>query len=92
MLRIRSYVQPVASSDRKATDPHLRLFGQRLRTLRDEQGLSQEDLAHRAGLHRTVVGFIERGEREIGITKLWPLADALGVTIPELFEPVADAK
>lgn len=45
-----------------------------------------EQLAHAADLHRTVVGFIERGEREVGISKVWPLADALGVRPSDLFE------
>jgi transcriptional regulator with XRE-family HTH domain len=47
---------------------------------------TREQLAHEAGLHRTVVGFIERGEREVGIAKLWPLAAALGVPVSALFE------
>lgn len=53
--------------------------------LREETRLSQEKLAEAAGFHRTVIGFIERGEREIGISKLWPLAQALGVEVPDLF-------
>lgn len=57
----------------------------RVRQLRVGRRLSQEQLAHEAGLHRTVVGFIERGEREVGIGKLWPLARALGVDVHELF-------
>jgi transcriptional regulator with XRE-family HTH domain len=60
-------------------------FGARIRTLRLARDLSQEQLAHEAGMHRAVVGFIERGEREIGITKLWPLARALDVEIRDLF-------
>lgn len=62
----------------------LRSFGSRVRALREAQGMSQEQLAHRAHLHRAVVGFIERGERDIGISTLWPLAGALGVTLPDL--------
>jgi len=70
-----------------ASDPleRLREFGARVRVLRLDRGLSQEQLAHEAGLHRAVVGFIERGDREVGISKLWPLAAALGVEVQELF-------
>lgn len=48
-------------------------------------GLSQEGLAHLADLHRTYVGSVERGERNIGIDNLYALADALGVSARELF-------
>ena len=42
----------------------LKEIGARIRTIREQKGLSQEHLAHLAGLHRTYVGAIERGERE----------------------------
>ncbi|GAB3865455.1 hypothetical protein GCM10028801_35970 [Nocardioides maradonensis] len=64
---------------------HLRAFGDRVRELRAQKGVSQEDLAHAAGLHRTVVGFVEQGRREIGLSKVWLLADALGVSAADLF-------
>lgn len=64
---------------------HLRAFGTGLRALRIDRGLSQERLAHDAGLHRAVVGFVERGERDVGLSHLWPLAEALGVKIADLF-------
>lgn len=70
---------------RDAAAEHLRSLGERLRLLRVARGLSQERLAHDAGLHRAV-GFIERGERDIGVSHLWPLAAALGVSVAELFE------
>ena len=66
-------------------DPNLINFGHRVRELRESRHLSQEQLAHQSGLHRTVVGFIERGDREVGISKIWPLAAALGVPAAELF-------
>lgn len=66
-------------------NPYLITFGLHLRQLRVGRSLTQEQLAHNAGLHRTVVGFIERGERDIGISTLWPLAAALNVTVAELF-------
>ncbi|MCJ7666876.1 MAG: helix-turn-helix domain-containing protein [Anaerolineae bacterium] len=62
------------------------LFGRRLRELRQQQGLSQEELAFRAGLHRTYVGGIERGERNVTLKNIQRLADALGVDIRALFE------
>lgn len=65
---------------------HLLDFGGRVRVLRAATRMSQEALAHEMGVHRTVIGFIERGERDIGISHLWPLARALGVPISALFE------
>lgn len=59
-------------------------FGGHVRTLRQERDLTQEQLAHESALHRSVIGFIERGEREIGVTTLWPLAAALGVAVGDL--------
>jgi transcriptional regulator with XRE-family HTH domain len=63
----------------------LRKFGRRVRQLRREKELSQEQLAHLAGLHRAEVGFVERAEREIGLLKVWRLADALDVEAGDLF-------
>lgn len=62
------------------------LFGQRQREIRKEQGLSQEQLAFKAGLHRTYVGGIERGERNVALRNIQRLADALEVDVRVLFE------
>lgn len=51
-----------------------------LRELRAKQGLSQEQLADSAGLHRTFVGAVERSERNISIDNIEKLAGALGVS------------
>ncbi len=64
---------------------HLLALGDRVRQIRTTRKLSQEELAHKAGLHRTVVGFIEQGRREIGVLTLWPLAEALDVSVSDLF-------
>ncbi|WP_460808391.1 helix-turn-helix domain-containing protein [Nocardioides salsibiostraticola] len=54
-------------------------MGERVRGERLRAGLSQETLAERAGLHRTYVGSVERGERNISLGSLFALADVLGV-------------
>lgn len=59
-------------------------FGKRVRSARKRSGLTQEQLADRAGLHRTFIGSIERGERNISLLNLWRLAGALGVSPCEL--------
>jgi transcriptional regulator with XRE-family HTH domain len=60
--------------------------GRRVRELRRKSGVSQEELAARANLHRNYVGSVERGQRDIGITALGSLAAALGVSLPEFFQ------
>ncbi len=62
-----------------------RAFGERVRALRSALGLSQEALAERADLHRTYVGSVERGERNIGLDNIHALADALDVPAADLF-------
>ena len=61
-----------------------RAFGERVRELRRVRGLSQEALAEHAGLHRTYVGSVERGERNISLDNIHALADALEVAAPDL--------
>lgn len=62
------------------------LFGGRVRLLRKRAGLSQEGLAEAAGLHRTYVSSIERGQRNVGLDNIVRLARALGVEPRSLFE------
>lgn len=59
-------------------DPKV-LLGKRIRQLREEKHLSQEELAERAALHRNYVGGIERGERNAAIISIVKLAHALSV-------------
>ncbi len=61
-------------------------FGQRLRELRHAQGLSQEELAFKAGLHRTYVSSAERGKRNVGLVNVERLARALDIDIRDLFD------
>ena len=61
------------------------LFAQALRRLRRERGWSQEELAARAGLHRTYVGSVERGERNVSVDNIEKLARALHCPIRDLF-------
>lgn len=63
------------------------LFAENLRAVRKASGLSQEDLAERSGLHRTYVGSVERGERNISIDNMEALASALGKTLREMLTP-----
>lgn len=61
-----------------------RLFGQALRKMREAKGISQEVLAELAGIHRTYVGDVERGTRNIALINLTKLASALGVPLSRL--------
>lgn len=58
--------------------------GESIRSRRKKKGVSQEELAHRAGLDRSYVGAVERGERNLGIDNLHRLADALGCNARDL--------
>lgn len=66
----------------------LKRFGKKVRRLRLEKGFSsQMDFALRAGLDRTYIGGIERGERNVALVNIEKIAKALGVNITELFKP-----
>ena len=61
-------------------------FGNRLREIRQEQCLTQEELAHRAGLNRTYIGDIERGEKNLTLVSMEKLTKALGVKLRDFFD------
>ena len=61
-------------------------FGQRIRTLREGRGLSQEQLAELSGLDRTYISGIERGIRNVALRNIVALAQALDVSLSELFD------
>lgn len=60
-------------------------FGRAVRRRREALGISQEELADRAGLHRTYIGDVERGKRNIALVNIVKLAKALGVRPGALF-------
>lgn len=64
----------------------VKAFGERVRTLREQAGLSQEALAAKAGIHRTYMGGVERGERNPCLRNILRMAAALGVDARDLFE------
>lgn len=65
--------------------PSLRaILAENLRQYRKLHGYSQEELANECGLHRTYIGSVERGERNVSLSTLEVLANALGVSVPEL--------
>jgi transcriptional regulator with XRE-family HTH domain len=59
-------------------------FGNKVREQRLLLGLSQEELAGRAGVHRTYVGMIERAEKNITLTNVEKIAKALKLSIDEI--------
>lgn len=66
--------------------PCLRLFGKRVRDRRTELGISQEKLAEISGLHRTYVGSLERGERNVALVNLLRLAQGLAIDPGDLVQ------
>lgn len=63
-------------------------FGQNVRRIRIVLGLSQEELADIAGLHRTYIGSIERGERNVSLNNIVVIAQALHTPLVELFRGI----
>lgn len=65
-------------------DPYLDILGQRIRARRRELGMSQEGLAHEAGLDRSYVGRIERGEHNLTFVALVKLCRAMRCDVAAL--------
>jgi len=63
-------------------------FGFAVRVLREARGLTQEELAHRSGIHRTYLSDLERGTRNVALVNIERLAGSLSVTLAELFAKV----
>lgn len=64
-------------------------LGERIRTFRKQVGWSQEELAEACGLHRTYVGAVERGERNIGLVNIVQIARSLKVKPSDLMENIS---
>ena len=64
----------------------LKEFGLKVQKRRKKLGISQEELAFRAGFHRTYIGMIERAELNITLSNIKRLADALQINIKDLFD------
>ena len=64
----------------------LKYFGARISKLRNIKGLTQEDLAEISGLSRQYIGDVERGTRNISLINIEKIANALNMTLSELFK------
>lgn len=69
---------------KRARSPFLKAIGDRIRALRTERGLSQEDLAHQVGVDRTYQSDVERGQRNFGVELVRDYAKALKVKPDDL--------
>lgn len=64
----------------------LKSFGDEVRKYRLQRGWSQEDLAEHSGLHRTYIGSLERGERNVSLINIAVLARTLQIPVERLFD------
>lgn len=64
----------------------LEAFGNRVKEERLKLGISQEELAERAGLHRTYIGMIERAEKNITLLNIEKISKALNVALKKLLD------
>lgn len=63
-------------------------LGKRVAELRRKKGFSQEAFAHECGFHRSYMGAVERGEKNITIAMIEKIAKAFNITLSELFKSV----
>jgi len=66
----------------------LKVFGNTLKDLRVKRGMSQEGLAHQAGIHRNYMGAVERGEKNVCLLNITKIGRALGVTPAALLKNI----
>ena len=73
--------------------PHRKRFRPfNLKRLRTSAGISQEELADRAGLHRTYISSIERAQRNVSLENIFLIAEALGATPAELLKLIPNGR
>ena len=70
-------------------EDHLVKLGENIRQMRKAKGLSQEALADMSGLHRTYIGGIERGERNVSIANIVRIAQALNVEASQIVKGIS---
>ena len=70
-------------------DSTLRRLGENLRKFREERAWSQEDMADKAGVHRTYVGGVERGEYNVTVLTLRKFTKTLGITVQDALRGIA---
>ena len=74
---------------KRRTKPDVReRFGTAVKFRREELKLTQEELAHAAGIHRTYLSDVERGTRNLSLVNIEKLAAALSISMSKLFEAV----
>ena len=71
---------------RMLDQPLITAFGKRIRELRTARGLSQEQLAELTGFHRTYIGMIERGERNLSLSNIGVFANVFEMSVSELLD------
>jgi transcriptional regulator with XRE-family HTH domain len=72
-------------------NPLAKRVGDTVRQFRNEAGLSQEELADRCEVHRTYIGAVERGEKNVTVKTVKKIASALGLSLKEFFSNLPDA-
>ncbi len=82
----------MSTNPEKQREKWLEAVGQAVRHYRNELGVSQEELGYRAGLHRTYVSDLERGQRNATVWTLRQLAEPLGVSASEILAKAESAE
>jgi transcriptional regulator with XRE-family HTH domain len=67
-------------------------FGKAMQKFRHALGVSQEKLALMCGIHRTYIGSVERGERNLSLQNMIRIAEALGVPLSKLIQEMENPK
>lgn len=75
---------PSGGEDSRWARERAEALGVRVRDLRQAAGFSQEELGERCRLHRTYIGQVERGEKNVSVRNLLAIAEGLGVDVAEL--------